>query len=120
MQKAINKLRKYKTEHMLVVYPNGEYKDITRGRHRKYATISLNDMPHTPFVLMHNHPSGNAEPSGADDDTTACIRNNFPMTDHLIVGETVFSYKDSGRLESIREKDKTWRAQEYEKLTKRG
>jgi len=58
-------------------------------------------------VLIHNHPSGNSEPSAGDDDTTdhlqkACKLVGLVLLDHVIVGETEhYSYSDSGRLQEL-------------------
>ncbi|MBA4396915.1 MAG: hypothetical protein C0394_05980 [Syntrophus sp. (in: bacteria)] len=58
-------------------------------------------------VLVHNHPSGNPEPSAGDDDTTdllqkACKLVGMILLDHVIVGETDhYSYSDSGRFQEI-------------------
>lgn len=55
-------------------------------------------------VLVHNHPSGNPEPSVADDSTTrdllhACNLVQLVLLDHVIVGESDhYSYSDAGRL----------------------
>lgn len=63
----------------------------------------------TTLVLVHNHPSGSAEPSAADDDTTRDIERaagilGILFLDHIIIGETDhFSYADSGRLDHLRE-----------------
>ena len=59
-------------------------------------------------VLVHNHPSGSAEPSVGDDETThelaqACSLVGLMLLDHVIVGkETHYSYNDSGKLEQYR------------------
>lgn len=59
------------------------------------------------IVLVHNHPSGNSEPSAGDDDTTrrvlaACKLVELILLDHVIVGESDhYSYSDSGRLREI-------------------
>ena len=59
------------------------------------------------IVLVHNHPSGNSEPSAGDDDTTrrmlaACKLVEIVLLDHVIVGESDhYSYADSGRLQKI-------------------
>lgn len=61
------------------------------------------------FVLVHNHPSGNSEPSAGDDDTTrsmlaACKLIEIILLDHIIVGESdYYSYSDSGRLKDLEE-----------------
>jgi len=60
------------------------------------------------IVLVHNHPSGNPEPSAGDDDTTrnllhACKLLGIILLDHVIVGESYhYSYADSGRLEELK------------------
>ena len=59
------------------------------------------------IVLVHNHPSGNSEPSAGDDDTTrrllaACKLVELILLDHIIVGESAhYSYADSGRLKEL-------------------
>lgn len=58
-------------------------------------------------VLVHNHPSGNPEPSAGDDKTTsdllrACKLMGLVLLDHVIVGESDhYSYADSGRLKEL-------------------
>ena len=60
-------------------------------------------------VLVHNHPSGNPEPSAGDDETTrdllrACKLVGLVLLDHLIVGENKhYSYSDAGRLKELEE-----------------
>jgi DNA repair protein RadC len=60
------------------------------------------------LVLAHNHPSGNAEPSAGDDETTYDLDKGASllgliMIDHVIIGgEGHFSYADSGRLQELR------------------
>jgi len=55
-------------------------------------------------VLVHNHPSGNPEPSVGDDDTTrdlqkACKLVQLVLLDHVIVGDSDhYSYSDARRL----------------------
>jgi DNA repair protein RadC len=54
-------------------------------------------------ILYHNHPSGRAEPSLADEDVTQRIRRALALIevkviDHLIVAETVFSFAEAGML----------------------
>jgi DNA repair protein RadC len=59
------------------------------------------------ILLIHNHPSGNPDPSAGDDDTTrdllkACKLVQLVLTDHVIVGDTDhYSYPDAGRLEEL-------------------
>lgn len=56
------------------------------------------------MILVHNHPSGNTEPSQADRDITRKLRNagdllDLPVLDHLIVAEDgYFSFADEGIL----------------------
>ena len=59
------------------------------------------------IVLIHNHPSGNAEPSKNDDVTTLEVNKaanilGLLLLDHIIIGEqSHFSYMDSGRLNKL-------------------
>jgi DNA repair protein RadC len=62
----------------------------------------------TSIVLAHNHPSGNAEPS-LDDDQTTCELDQgatllgLVLLDHVILGSEIhYSYADSGRLDELR------------------
>lgn len=61
------------------------------------------------IVLVHNHPSGNPEPSPGDDETTQQLENGAKLVglvliDHVIVGaDGYYSYADSGRLQELRE-----------------
>lgn len=56
------------------------------------------------IVLCHNHPSGNLNPSAADDSITrlckqACSTMQISMLDHLIItAKGFFSYADHSRL----------------------
>lgn len=58
----------------------------------------------TVVVLCHNHPSGNARPSGDDDRLTqklkkACEVMRLYMLDHLIITDgRYYSYSEEGRL----------------------
>jgi len=55
-------------------------------------------------ILVHNHPSGRCEPSGADDRITeeaaaALKAIDVKLLDHVIIGEgRIYSYRVSGRL----------------------
>lgn len=55
------------------------------------------------IVLIHNHPSGEPEPSRQDDLTTKRFKQitdllNIGFCDHIIVGrDSYFSYKESGK-----------------------
>jgi len=54
------------------------------------------------IVLVHNHPSGDATPSKADENITLQIKEcsklmNIPLIDHIIIGDhTYFSFKELG------------------------
>jgi len=58
----------------------------------------------TVLALVHNHPSGNAVPSGLDDQLTqkvrkACEAMRIFFADHLIVTDgKYYSYQEKGRL----------------------
>ena len=51
------------------------------------------------FVLVHNHPSGNCYPSGADRDITEQMKQcgklmNINLLDHIIIGNGYYSFYD--------------------------
>ena len=56
------------------------------------------------FCLIHNHPSGNINPSASDDRLTRMAFEagntlNIKLLDHIIVGnDKYFSYADEGRI----------------------
>lgn len=56
------------------------------------------------LVMVHNHPSGNMQPSLQDDQITrrlkeACTLMDIRMLDHVIVSsDSYYSYQDQGRL----------------------
>lgn len=56
------------------------------------------------LILVHNHPSGNCYPSGADDSVTRKVANaaellDMRVLDHIIITPSGFySYKDNGKL----------------------
>ena len=58
----------------------------------------------TGIIAVHNHPSGNASPSGADDSITGKIKDagkllDIQLLDHIILTtEKFYSYADEGRL----------------------
>lgn len=67
----------------------------------KYALDSLC----SSVILFHNHPSGNTEPSEADNLVTAKVKNalkflDIRLMDHIILTPEngYFSYADNGRL----------------------
>lgn len=58
------------------------------------------------IILVHNHPSGNLQPSAQDDSLTKRIVEaakllDIRVLDHLIIGaDSYYSYNDEGRLPS--------------------
>jgi DNA repair protein RadC len=58
----------------------------------------------TSLILSHNHPSGNLQPSKADDSITKNIADaaslvDIKLLDHLIVSEDgYYSYLDEGKI----------------------
>ncbi len=56
------------------------------------------------LAIIHNHPSGNTEPSGSDLELTLRLRNigllmDIPIIDHLIISlDGYFSFKDDNVL----------------------
>lgn len=105
-------------EIVIAVFLNGQNqrlgeKDITEGTPTQatvYVRRILEEALHesaAAIVLVHNHPSGNPEPSAGDDETTqnllrACKLVGLVLLDHVIVGETKhYSYADSGRLKEF-------------------
>ena len=63
------------------------------------------------IVLVHNHPSGNPQPSVEDNDltlalVTACKAIGVPLVDHVIVARSGhYSYLDAGLIEQFRRID---------------
>ncbi len=58
-------------------------------------------------ILVHNHPSGNLQPSETDKDLTdlliqACKLMRIPVLDHVIITEhSYYSFKETGLLERL-------------------
>lgn len=55
------------------------------------------------FVLIHNHPSGDPNPSIEDIQTTKRIKDcanlmNIPLADHVIIGDWYYSFFEEGVL----------------------
>ncbi len=55
------------------------------------------------LLVYHNHPSGHAEPSRADEAITRRLREalalvDITLLDHLIVGDSIFSFSELGLL----------------------
>ena len=55
-------------------------------------------------IIVHNHPSGDPEPSKNDDKITQMIKEagnimNIPLTDHVIIGESsYYSYNEKNKM----------------------
>ena len=54
-------------------------------------------------IFAHNHPSGNEEPSRADDALTKNLKDSLAMVDvrlldHFVIGDSVVSYAERGLL----------------------
>ena len=111
-------LKSKRQEIVAAVFLNGQNqclgeKDITEGTPTQatvYVRRVLEEalrLSAAAMVLVHNHPSGNPEPSAGDDETTrdllkACKLVGLVLLDHVIVGETEhYSYSDSGRLKEL-------------------
>lgn len=66
-------------------------------------TIALNSLA-TGIILIHNHPSGNLNPSGADNELTRKVQEagqllDITVMDHIILTtDSYYSYMDEGRL----------------------
>lgn len=105
-------------EIVIAVFLNGQNqrlgeKDITEGTPTQatvYVRRVIEEALHqsaAAVVLVHNHPSGNPEPSAGDDATTrdllkACNLVQMILLDHVIIGESEhFSYSDEGRLKEF-------------------
>lgn len=64
------------------------------------------------LILVHNHPSGEVEPSEADKDRTdhliqACLMMDVPVVDHMIITEqSYYSFKNSGLLAELEKSEK--------------
>lgn len=102
----------------IAVFLNGQNqrlgeKDIAEGTPTQatvYVRRVIEEALHlsaAAVVLVHNHPSGNPEPSAGDDDTTrdllkACKLVQLVLLDHIIVGESEhYSYSDEARLNEL-------------------
>jgi len=60
------------------------------------------------LVVAHNHPSGSIQPSAPDQSLTknlhmACRFMQIRLLDHLIIGDGIYSFADSGLMAEINE-----------------
>ena len=73
------------------------------------------------LILIHNHPSGEIQPSEVDKDITDRLIQvgrimHLPVLDHLIITEkTYYSFADSGLLEELKQSTKYVPAYELKK-----
>ena len=83
--------------------------DLFRGTidcaqvHVREVVLSALRLSAVAVVLYHNHPSGHAEPSAADEMITRRIQSALALLDvrvldHLIVGATIYSFAEHGLL----------------------
>lgn len=70
-------------------------------RHLMQSALGCNC---SAMILMHNHPSGNLNPSSSDDELTkkikdACDIFSINLLDHVILTvDSYFSYADNGKI----------------------
>lgn len=70
----------------------------------KVAMKTAVDKMSASLIFVHNHPSGNLQPSPQDDNITKRLKDtakllDIAVLDHIIVGPAgYFSYNDNGRL----------------------
>ncbi|MGN1207907.1 MAG: JAB domain-containing protein [Christensenellales bacterium] len=116
-----DKIRKSKTENLLVIILNDSYEiksfDIFEGEKDNTINFDARDIYEVArksdgslIVLMHNHPSGDATPSEADVKNTEILYEkliNFrvEIADHIIVSEnSYFSFDRNNLLNGVRER----------------
>ena len=105
------KLRSLKQEHLIVlvldtklgiiretVVAKGDFSECTSSP-RIIFKAAL-EAGGSSIILLHNHPSGNCEPSPADDKTTervaACGKIlGISLLDHIVVGDDYYSYAEN-------------------------
>jgi len=81
---------------------NCEYKFLYGHDIRKIYHHTLNILG-TGLILIHNHPSGNINPSEADITITKKILEagklfDIAVLDHLIIANGYYSFADEGQL----------------------
>lgn len=86
-----------------------EFKRIFRGSltgaavHPRQIVKDALQLNAAAVIFAHNHPSGNAEPSLADQRITRDLRQSLALIevrvlDHLVVGENIISFAERGWL----------------------
>lgn len=113
--KKLRYMAQYEEEHAAVILMNQagkiiKVKELSHGS----LTCTLVDVRiiakeailsnATSVALVHNHPSGNLQPSRDDDNLTRRVRDGLQtlqirLIDHVIISnEGYFSYEDCGRI----------------------
>ncbi|MBR4968847.1 MAG: DNA repair protein RadC [Alistipes sp.] len=108
-------LKELKHEECWAIYLTNSNRIIERTRisqggvqatvvdHRLIVKRAL-ELLSTRIIIVHNHPSGSATPSGADLDITAKIKEatalfDIQLLDHIIISSTEsYSFKNNGKL----------------------
>ena len=108
-------LQELKHEECWAIYLTNSNRIIERSRisqggvqatvvdHRLIVKRAL-ELLSTRIIIVHNHPSGTATPSGADLDITKRIKEatslfDIQLLDHIIISSTEsYSFKSSGKL----------------------
>ena len=104
------KLRSLKNEHFAVLFLDKrhrliEYSELFHGTidcssvHPRVVAQKALEVNAAAVIFAHNHPSGFAEPSHADQQITNQLKNALSMfdvrvLDHLVVGEDVVSFAE--------------------------
>ena len=57
----------------------------------------------TSYIVLHNHPSGDSQPSEDDDKTTKKLAHashiiGIELLDHIIIGDTYYSYRENAKI----------------------
>ncbi len=92
------------TQHRLIAV-----EDLFRGTldgasvHTRDVVQSVLQHRTAAVIVYHNHPSGNAYPSAADEAVTQRLKSalgliDLRILDHLIIAERIFSFAESGLL----------------------
>ncbi|MDY5445394.1 MAG: JAB domain-containing protein [Lactobacillus amylovorus] len=111
------KLRSLKQEHLIVlvldtklgiiretVVAKGDFSECTSSP-RIIFKAAL-EAGGSSIILLHNHPSGNCEPSPADDKTTERVAKcgkilGISLLDHIVVGDECYSYAENNNFALI-------------------
>ena len=104
----------YKTEHFIAIYLDSKCNVITMKEICSGDVNTIRLSPNEIFryaikigsssvVVMHNHPTGDPTPSNADIEYTEKLQVmanaiNVLLLDHIIVGNTYYSFADNGLL----------------------